>query len=232
VTATVLPRPLLLALLAAAALLALPAGARADGRDVIRDCEPDEQIDGTYTQAEYREALRILPSDKDEYGNCRAIIRRAQLAALSGRGGAGGTGAGGPDATGGGAAGGSGGAGAGGAGGAGAGGTGTGGAGTAGGTGATGAGAPGDPEAPTDPLATATPDERRALDEARTGGGAAVTLGDGLRVAPRSATRVPGMEGGAGLPSALVGLLALLGALATATLLTRLRARVVARRPA
>jgi hypothetical protein len=209
-----MPRVLLLALLA---VLALPvASARADGLDVIRDCEPDEEIDGTYTQGEFRDALRHLPSDRDEYGNCRSIIRRAQLAALSGRGTGGGSG-GGAGTTGGAAGGPTGGAGAGGA----------------GATGGAGTGAPGaDPEAPTDPLATATPDERRALDEARIGGAGAVDLGGGLQVAPRTATRAPGVDGGGALPAPLLGFVAVLAALATATLLTRLRARVVARRPA
>jgi hypothetical protein len=68
---------------AALLLLALcvPA-AHASGRDVIRDCTDDEVLSKTYTQAEYRQALAQLASDADQYGNCRNVIKRAQLAAL------------------------------------------------------------------------------------------------------------------------------------------------------
>jgi len=72
-----------IATLAALLLLALcgPA-AHASGRDVIRDCTDDEVLSKTYTQAEYRQALAQLASDADQYGNCRSVIKRAQLAAL------------------------------------------------------------------------------------------------------------------------------------------------------
>lgn len=69
--------------LAALLLLALcVSAAHASGRDVIRDCTDDEVLSKTYTQAEYRQALAQLASDADQYGNCRSVIKRAQLAAL------------------------------------------------------------------------------------------------------------------------------------------------------
>ncbi len=37
----------------------------------------------TYTQKEYRDALRQFASDGDQYGNCRSVIRRAQAAAAA-----------------------------------------------------------------------------------------------------------------------------------------------------
>jgi hypothetical protein len=62
----------------------LPAGAAlASGKEVIRDCTDDEVMSKTYTQKEYRAALRELAADADQYGNCRDVILRAQQAALA-----------------------------------------------------------------------------------------------------------------------------------------------------
>jgi hypothetical protein len=57
--------------------------ALASGKDVIRDCTDDEVMSRTYTQKEYRAALRELAADADQYGNCRDVILRAQQAALA-----------------------------------------------------------------------------------------------------------------------------------------------------
>jgi hypothetical protein len=51
----------------------------ASGGDVIKDCVQNGRLTRTYTQQEYRDALANIPSDVDEYTNCRALIRRAQL---------------------------------------------------------------------------------------------------------------------------------------------------------
>ena len=81
----VVQRPLLLALVAVLALIALPAtAALASGRDVLDDCTDDEVMSKTYTQKEYRQALSELAADADQYGNCREVIRRAQLKAAAG----------------------------------------------------------------------------------------------------------------------------------------------------
>jgi hypothetical protein len=78
------PRSLLVALLAALALLTGPAAAAlASGRTVLNDCTDDEVMSKTYTQQEYRDALAQLQGDTDEYGNCRDVIRRAQLKAAA-----------------------------------------------------------------------------------------------------------------------------------------------------
>ncbi|HUR86474.1 MAG TPA: hypothetical protein VMY78_14120 [Solirubrobacteraceae bacterium] len=78
-------RPFLLALMAALCVLAGPAGlAHASGRDVLDDCTDDEVMSKTYTQKEYRDALSQLQADADQYGNCREVIRRAQLRAAAG----------------------------------------------------------------------------------------------------------------------------------------------------
>jgi hypothetical protein len=69
------PLALLLALLFA---LALPATAFAQGEDVIRDCAQDGDLDGDYSDEELDRAYNNLPTDIDEYSDCRDVIRQAQ----------------------------------------------------------------------------------------------------------------------------------------------------------
>jgi hypothetical protein len=69
---------------ALAAVLALlvavtAAPALASPTSVIRDCSEDGILNGKYSQSELDGALEQLPSDLDEYTDCRAVIRRAQL---------------------------------------------------------------------------------------------------------------------------------------------------------
>jgi hypothetical protein len=73
-----------LAAICLAVLLLAPALARASGDDVIKDCTRNGQLSRTYSQKEYEQALANLPADVDEYGDCRQIIRDAQLAAAGG----------------------------------------------------------------------------------------------------------------------------------------------------
>jgi hypothetical protein len=63
--------------LVALLLLGLPAAAQASGSDVIRDCAQDGKLDKTYTQKELQDAQSNLPSDIDEYTDCRSVIRAA-----------------------------------------------------------------------------------------------------------------------------------------------------------
>ncbi len=65
--------------LVCALALWMPASAPASGRAVIRDCTDDGQLSKSYTQKDYRDALAHLPTDVDEYTDCRDVIRRAQL---------------------------------------------------------------------------------------------------------------------------------------------------------
>jgi len=68
---------LMLALLLAA--LAVPAAAAmADGKDVLRDCAQDGDLDKDYSDEELEEANRNMPTDIDEYSDCRDVIRQAQ----------------------------------------------------------------------------------------------------------------------------------------------------------
>ena len=68
---------------------AAPPADAARGNKVIRDCTDDGRLQGKYSQKDLRDALDSIPSDVDEYTNCREIIRRAAF------GGAGGDNAGG-----------------------------------------------------------------------------------------------------------------------------------------
>ncbi len=76
-------RPALAALVVLAALISAPASALAASTAVIRDCQ-DGKIDGKYTQGEFSRALGNIPTDVDEYTDCRDVIRRAQLGAAGG----------------------------------------------------------------------------------------------------------------------------------------------------
>ena len=61
----------------ALALLALPANAYASADQVIRDCARDGKLDHNYSNSELRKARNNLPSDLDEYSDCRDVIASA-----------------------------------------------------------------------------------------------------------------------------------------------------------
>lgn len=63
-----------LLVLAVLALLALPAGAMANP---ARDCNDDGKLDKKYSNSELRRAIETLPTDLDEYSNCREILTNA-----------------------------------------------------------------------------------------------------------------------------------------------------------
>ena len=127
-------------LIAVALCLLAPTAALASGADVITDCTDDGRLSKKYTQKEYSSALGDIPTDVDEYTDCRDVIRRAQLGDTSGTGTSGGSGA----AVG----------------------------------GVPGSGGPGGPAggAAVDPLAGATPQERAAIEKARSGGSKPVKI--------------------------------------------------------
>lgn len=81
-------RLVLTALLTLALVPAAPAlAAGGGGAKVIRDCTDDGVLEGHYTQAQLKAALGSIPSDVDEYTNCREVIHAAYV-----NGGRGGTG--------------------------------------------------------------------------------------------------------------------------------------------
>jgi hypothetical protein len=71
-----------------AVLLLAPAFAHAAaGDNVIKDCTRNGTLTKRYSQKEYEAALANLPADVAEYGDCRQIIRDAELGAAGGTGG-------------------------------------------------------------------------------------------------------------------------------------------------
>jgi hypothetical protein len=61
-------------LLAAFALLTLPATAQADP---VSDCSRDGKLDQSYSNSQLRKALDDIPGDLDEYSDCRQVISSA-----------------------------------------------------------------------------------------------------------------------------------------------------------
>ena len=84
-------------LLAALAVLALPASASASADAVIKDCARDGRLDKNYSNAELRRARNNLPADLDEYSDCRDVIASAIKGGSTGSSGLGSPGVGGSD---------------------------------------------------------------------------------------------------------------------------------------
>src|SRR4051812_26088530 len=184
-------------------VLLIPAAAYASGSAVIRDCTDDGRLEGHYTQRDLRDALNSIPSDVDEYTDCRDIIRRAAFSAGAGGGGKGG----------GGSAGTSGGAG---------GGSGSGGGSAGGEFGGFGNSAPSSPDAPL------SADQQKTIDAARLGGSGAVRFSDGAVVKPGALARRTSDVSDVPTPLLVVALL--LAAAALTAAIPSFRTRVLARR--
>jgi hypothetical protein len=91
-------RAVALSMLLAALPLASAAPASANiGETILLRCTHNESISG-YSQNDYREALKELSADAEEYSGCSLRIHEAQLAAASGAHGGGGPGAASPTA--------------------------------------------------------------------------------------------------------------------------------------
>jgi hypothetical protein len=71
-------------LAAGAAVLASPAVAQASPQGVIKDCAQDGKLDQQYSLSDLKKAEKQLPSDVDEYTNCRDVINQAEVAASGG----------------------------------------------------------------------------------------------------------------------------------------------------
>jgi hypothetical protein len=192
--------------------LAAPAAAGADSgvNKLLRDACRDEHIDGTYTQAQYKKALDQLPTDSDEYTGCREVLQRGRLAALGAgkrRGGGNGSGNGGGTSTGG-------------------------GGGTSSGSGGSSSGSSGSsqaaPAANADPLASATPEQRKALAQA---GKTAKAVDVGGQLVQPSAVGLGDLSAaGRDVPTPLIALVCLLVASALGVGGWWLWSRVLARR--
>ena len=76
-------------------LLAAPTASAGVREKILRECQ-DGRITGDYSPGQLRDARKNIPTDIDEYSDCRDVLARAALAGRSsGTGGNGGTGGGG-----------------------------------------------------------------------------------------------------------------------------------------
>ena len=74
---TRLPRHLLLLACLALVALCLPSAAGASPGQVIIDCRDDGALNRSYSNSDLRKARDNLPSDLDEYSDCREVIAAA-----------------------------------------------------------------------------------------------------------------------------------------------------------
>src|ERR671937_1024829 len=73
-------------LVATMALLALPGIAHASPEQVVRDCAQDGKLDHHYSLTDLKNAEKKLPTDVDEYTNCRDVINQAEVQGSGGNG--------------------------------------------------------------------------------------------------------------------------------------------------
>ena len=76
------------------ALVAAPAANAASTTQILRDCADDGVLQGDYSPAELRRARQNIPTDTDEYTDCRDVLARAAVAGVAARGGSGSSSAG------------------------------------------------------------------------------------------------------------------------------------------
>jgi hypothetical protein len=85
---------LALACLALGLFAVVPAANAASTTQILRDCADDGVLQGDYTPAELRKARQNIPTDTDQYTDCRDVIARAASARAAGGSGDGGSGSG------------------------------------------------------------------------------------------------------------------------------------------
>ena len=85
---------LALACLVLGLIVAVPAANAASTTQILRDCADDGVLQGDYSPSELRKARQNIPTDTDEYTDCRDVLARAAAAGVASRsgGGAGGSG--------------------------------------------------------------------------------------------------------------------------------------------
>jgi hypothetical protein len=194
-------RTTFLALLAA--LLLVPTAQAAGPTEILRDCFDDGVLQGKYTSAELRNARAKMPTDIDEYSDCRDVLSRAIAATASSSGGGNGSGSTDPGTLGGGTS-------------------------AGGGTGGSAGGSGGLPPEPTPDAAQilggpSTPQDAAAVAAAAENGDRPVEVA-GKPVSP-GASRLASEVGRNGLPTSTVLVLALLGGVLLAALLPSLLRR-------
>src|SRR5215208_4869935 len=77
------------------ALVAAPAANAASTTQILRDCADDGVLQGNYKPSELRKARQNIPTDTDEYTDCRDVLARAAAGAVAGSGSGSGSSAGG-----------------------------------------------------------------------------------------------------------------------------------------
>jgi hypothetical protein len=83
---------LALACLVLGLIVAVPAANAASTTQILRDCADDGVLQGDYSPSELRKARQNIPTDTDEYTDCRDVLARAAAAGVAAKGGSGGTG--------------------------------------------------------------------------------------------------------------------------------------------
>jgi hypothetical protein len=83
---------LALACLVLGLFVVVPTANAASTIQILRDCADDGVLQGNYSPAELRKARQNIPTDTDEYTDCRDVLARALAAGVSSRGGSGGSG--------------------------------------------------------------------------------------------------------------------------------------------
>src|SRR3954454_13995764 len=64
----------------------VPAADAASTTQILRDCADDGVLQGTYTPSELRKARKNIPTDTDEYTDCRDVLSLAAAGAVAGSG--------------------------------------------------------------------------------------------------------------------------------------------------
>jgi hypothetical protein len=72
-------RDTLILFVAVAAMLAFAQVAMASPQQVIRDCAQDGKLNHHYSLSDLKKAEKQLPTDVDEYTNCRDVINQAEV---------------------------------------------------------------------------------------------------------------------------------------------------------
>jgi hypothetical protein len=67
-------------------LVAAPAASAASTTQILRDCADDGVLQGHYSPSELRKARQHIPTDADEYTDCRDVLSRATAGAIAGGG--------------------------------------------------------------------------------------------------------------------------------------------------
>src|SRR5215213_5216483 len=74
---------LALACLVLGLIVAVPAANAASTTQILRDCADDGVLQGDYSPSELRKARQNIPTDTDEYTDCRDVLARAAAAGVA-----------------------------------------------------------------------------------------------------------------------------------------------------